>query len=67
MKKLTTEEWLFELGYDCKEDNFYVEEKVMVKFMREMRKEQLREAQSYIDDIENCEDDFYIKRIKNIR
>jgi hypothetical protein len=64
-----TEEWLYELGYDTREDNLYGKEKAMVKFMKEIRKEQLREAQLYISDIECCDDDHYIemKNGKNSR
>jgi hypothetical protein len=61
----TTEDWLYELGYDDREDNLYGKESSMVKFMREMRKEQLGEAQSYIEGIENCEDDNYYIEMKN--
>jgi hypothetical protein len=55
-----TEELLYELGYDDREDNFYGKESSMVKFMREMRMEQLREASKYISFMNDYSDDQYI-------
>jgi hypothetical protein len=59
--EMTTEELLYELGYDDRENNLYGNEQAMTSFMKETRMEQLREAQSYTYFLEDTTDDSYIE------
>lgn len=58
---IETEEWLYELGYDNRDYLYHYEEgNKMSLFMRRTDGEIKREAQRYIDFIEDTSDDHYI-------
>lgn len=58
-----TTELLFELGYD-KQHQFLCKKQRNRSFMLQLEMEILLEAQRYIEFLEDCSDDYYLK-IKN--
>ncbi|MCR8641528.1 hypothetical protein NV379_02555 [Paenibacillus sp. N1-5-1-14] len=60
MRNQVVKDWLYELGYDERKylDHEGIE---MASFMKECRNEQLLEARKYIEFIEDCNDESYLK------